>query len=166
MHAPHPRRHARAGFVTALLLASALACSGDGSSAEGPLDPHALAARYVIDSAFGQAVPARIDVFTDSASGQPIETFVDSDTISVDSATGRYVQRAHLRTTLQGVVLARQVWADHGVFTRAGDSLHFDSNYIENVAFHGALGADGRLRIAQELGTETGAGPFVLRPLR
>ena len=38
-------------------------------------------------------------------------------------------------------------WGDRGIWTRQGDTIHFESDWIQNVAFDAELASDGTLRV-------------------
>jgi hypothetical protein len=55
-----------------------------------------------------------------------------------------------LTPTIDGVPQTVSLWRDHGQFTLQGDSVHFVSEFLQNVQFAGAANA-GRLEIEQDL---------------
>jgi hypothetical protein len=57
------------------------------------------------------------------------------------------------------VVVARQIWSDHGRYTRNGTLTAFDSEYLQNVFFSAEQGTGGRLYVTQDLSRE--AAPVV-----
>ena len=141
---------ALAGVVT-------LACAGD-SPTEAPLHT----GTYIMHSAAGQQSPAVIHYLIDETSGQPIEVLVLGDTLELKS-DGTYIQRAQLEVRLGGQRAGRQRWTDRGFYALEGSAVHFDSDYIQNVAFSGTLSAGPTLTVTQNLAGEGDEDVYVLK---
>jgi len=144
MHVYFHRRSLIAALSSAAIVA---ACNG-GSPTEAPLH----VGTWVLQSAAGQPAPALIESVPDPESGQPIEVLVVNDTLELH-ADGTYRQRAQLEVRLGGQFVGRPIWSDHGIVTVTGAALHFESNYLQNVVFDGALTA-GAVTLTQNLAGE------------
>jgi hypothetical protein len=142
-------------FVAALACAALAACGGDS-----PTEAPAHVGTYVLQTAAGQPAPALIESIPDPESGQSIEVRVLSDTLELH-ADGTYRQRAQLEARLGGALLGRSIWSDHGDFTVTNGALHFDSNYLQNVAFDGAF-TSGVVTLTQNLVLEGTDDVYVL----
>ena len=128
----------------ALLLA---ACGSDTTQ------PGATTGTYLLVSANGQPAPALIHSGPYTDTGGLLEVHVTADTIQLLDG-GRYAQRAKLEARVDGQLVSRSTWSDHGVVSRTGSLLHFDSDYLQNVAFDGTLTSAGELRVTQNLAGE------------
>ncbi|HEU4697907.1 MAG TPA: hypothetical protein VFS40_01895 [Gemmatimonadales bacterium] len=150
---PLPRpRHPRA-LVTAVALALATllgaAACGDGSTGPG-----SLAGRYALAQVEGAALPAPIFDGTVPDPNGDFHLRVTATTGWLElTADGRYDHGVDLAVTIDDQPQPPVRWRDHGVYTVAGDSLAFDSEYIENVAFRGSIEA-GRVHVVQDLSNE------------
>jgi len=148
LHRPFFAALACAAFITA--------CGGDS-----PTEASAHVGTYIMQTAAGQPAPALIESVPDPESGQAIEVRVMSDTLELH-ADGTYRQRAHLEVRLGGQVVGQSIWSDHGDFTLANGALHFESNYLQNVAFDGALTSDV-VTLTQNLALEGANDVYVLK---
>ena len=142
MHIPHR------SLVAALACVVALACSGDS-----PTEAPSHVGTYLLQSAAGQSAPAVIHSLMDEDTGKPIQVLVLGDTIELKS-DGTYIQRAQLQVRLGGLVAGHSRWTDRGFYSLEGSTVHFDSDYIQNVAFSGALSAGHTLTVTQNLAGE------------
>ena len=88
----------------------------------------------------GKALPASIAGGTDE--GVTWDLSVLQDTLLV-TADGRWVQRVRTRQVQSDGFTFTTFWGDHGTWTRQGDTIHFESQWIENVAFDAQLTTDG-----------------------
>lgn len=144
-------------FLTAALACVvALGCAGDS-----PTEASSHVGTWILQSAAGQSAPAVIHSVVDEASGKPIEVLVLGDTLELKS-DGTYVQRAQLEVRLGGVLAGRSRWTDHGLYALEGSAVHFDSDYLQNVAFSGALAAGHTLTVTQNLAREGTDDEYVL----
>jgi len=142
-------------FVAALACAALVACGGDS-----PTEASTHVGTYIMQTAAGQPAPALIESIPDPESGKTIEVRVTGDTLELH-ADGTYRQRARLEVRLGGQVVGQSIWSDHGDFTLANGALHFESNYLENVAFDGAL-TSGVVTLTQNLALEGADDVYVL----
>ena len=150
----------RAIRFSAVLIVSALviACGSDGATAPRsvvppndslPSDPtptppsSAVAGTWTSRLIDGNALPARIVGGTEP-DGLIWDVHVTQDTLVI-TANGRWVQRVRTRQTQSDGFNFSGVWFDRGVWTRNGDVLHFESDWIQNVSFDAQLLADGTL---------------------
>ena len=113
-----------------------------------------------MQSAAGQSAPAVVHSLIDEPSGKPIDVLVLGDTIELKS-DGTYIQRAQLEVRIGGVLAGRSRWTDRGFYSLEGSAVHFDSDYIQNVAFSGAV-AGPTLTVTQNLPREGTDDVFVL----
>lgn len=144
-------------FLAAVLACvAALACAGDS-----PTEAPTHVGTWVLQSAAGQAAPAVIHSLVDEATGKPIDVLVLGDTLELKS-DGTYVQRAQLEMRIGGVLAGRSRWTDRGFYSLQGSAVHFDSDYIQNVAFSGALGSGPTLTVTQNLALEGTDDEYVL----
>lgn len=60
----------------------------------------------------------------------------------------------------------RSRWTDRGFYSLQGSAVHFDSDYIQNVAFSGVLAAGPTLTVTQNLVGEGDDDTYVLKRLR
>jgi len=155
VHFPH-----RFLAVLAITVATVTACGGDTPTSTSP-----HVGIYVLESAAGQPAPAVIHSLVDEATGKPIEVVVLGDTLELKS-DGTYVQRAQLQVRLGGQVAGRSRWTDRGFYALEGSAVHFDSDYIQNVAFSGALTGGPTLTITQNLAGEGTDDVYVLKRTR
>jgi len=79
--------------------------------------------------------------------------------LSEDSS---YEHEVRLESYIDGHLSARPRWVDRGQWRASGDTLHFDSAYIEGVAFRGAGGPQG-VTLEQDL---VGEGTTAKYPFR
>jgi hypothetical protein len=76
-----------------------------------------------------------------------------------------YEHRLQLEAYVDGELADRSRWTDRGLWRFAGDTLHFDSGFIENQAFLGQ-GNSERLTLIQDVVGEgvVASFPFVRQP--
>ena len=134
----------RLGFA---LLVLATAC-GDGATT-----PSTPAGQYALEQAGGQPLPGTVfDELISPGGTTPdfqLRIIVSSGSLTL-ADDGTYRHEMHFTSTIDGVAQPSGVWGDHGRYTLAGDSVHFDSEFIQNLAFAGAF-AGGRLEIEHDL---------------
>jgi hypothetical protein len=150
-------RFLSAALASALTLA---ACGGDS-----PTEASSHVGLYIMQSAAGQLAPAVIHSLVDDQTGKPIEVFVVGDTLELKD-DGTYVQRAQLEARIGGQVAGRSRWTDRGFYSKEGSAVHFDSDYLQNVAFSGALSAGPTLTVTQNLAGEGTDDVYVLKRAR
>ena len=145
-------RHAAVAIVSALLIA----CGSDEATAplagqppedSPPVDtipnvPRSVVGIWVGQRIDGNALPARIAGGNDEGIIWELRVMHDSLVVTAD---GRWVQHVRTMQTQSNGLNFASVWGDRGVWTREGDTLHFDSDWIQNVAFDAQLGPDGTL---------------------
>jgi hypothetical protein len=140
-------------LVSRLRLATAAAVFAFTAGCSGAIDaPPSLVGTYLLHTAAGQPAPALIHTAVDP-SHAPIDVYVVADTLQILDG-GRYIQRGHLEAYSESRLVSSSRWSDHGVVTVDGNTLHFDSNYLQNIAFNGTVGAGRMLSVTQNLATE------------
>lgn len=141
-------------FALAIASAALAACSDDATAPTGrtpnptPVAPAQPAGRWVTQSVNGGALPRELVNFADDGITGRVLAIADTLTITSD---GRYVQRARLRHEQSDGFVHTYWFIDHGFWTRDGDVLRFESNWIQNVRFTATLGQDGVLRVQKKL---------------
>ena len=148
MHLTH--RFLIAGLV-------ALAACADSS----PTEAKTHVGTYLLQSAAGQPAPAIIHSLIDEASGQSIVLLLLGDTLEVH-ADGTYIQHARLELRVDGVFTGRSRWSDHGIYSLHGSDIHFESEYLENIAFDGRLASGAVITLTQNLAGEGTDDEYVL----
>ena len=133
-------------------------CSGGDSTA-----PVAGGDRYVVETAQGMAPPAIVATWNTggSTATDTGTVFLTGDTLTL-GVDGKYRESAWFEGRSGSLLLGRQRWSDHGIWTRTGDEIHFESEYIENVAFDATFPAPGQLETARDLRGE-GIADYVFR---
>ena len=157
MHVHVPYRPLMAALLSAAFVA---ACAGDS-----PTEASGHVGLYIMQTAADQPAPAVIHSLVDEQTGKPIEVFVVGDTLELKD-DGTYIQRAQLEVRLGGQVAGRSRWTDRGFYALEGSAVHFDSDYIQNVAFSGALTGGPTLTITQNLAGEGTDDVYVLKRTR
>jgi hypothetical protein len=131
----------------AVLFLLAAAC---GESTVAPSGP---AGTYTLRQAGGQPLPGTVfDEIISSGGTSPdfqLRILVSAGSLTL-ADDGTYRHELDFTSTIDGVAQPSGVWGDHGRYTLAGDSVHFESEFIQNLAFGGAL-AGGRLEIEHDL---------------
>jgi hypothetical protein len=89
-----------------------------------------------------QALPARIAGGIEDGVTWELRAVFDTLVIHAD---GRWEQRARVRQEQSDGVQFGGTFYDKGRWTRQGDVLHFDSEWIQNVRFDGVLSESGEL---------------------
>jgi hypothetical protein len=133
--------------VTVFLLGAA-ACGDE------PFTPSTLAGQYTLAQAGGQPLPGAVfdGIIHDSSGTIPdfhLRIVASSGSLTL-TADGRYQHAVDLVATIDGAPHSMPRWRDHGQFTLQGDSVHFDSEFLQGVQFAGAAKA-GRLEVEQDL---------------
>ena len=145
-------RYAAVAIVSALLIA----CGSDEATAplagQPPVEtpptdtiptlPPSVVGTWVGQRIDGNALPARIAGGFDQGITWELRVMHDSLVVTAD---GRWVQHVRTMQTQSDGFNFAGFWFDRGVWTRDGDTLHFDSEFIQNVAFDAQLGSDGTL---------------------
>ena len=151
-------RHVAVAIVSALLIA----CGSDGATAPRqdpqvpPADtlpapmpaPSSVVGSWVTQRLDGKALPASIAGGTEP-NGLTWDVTVVHDTLII-TADGRWVQHVRTRQTQSDGFDFSAFWGDKGIWTRQGDTVHFDSDWIQNVAFDAQLQADGTLVVMHD----------------
>ncbi len=143
-----------------LVAAAAAGCSSGDSTA-----PVATGDRYIVETANGSTPPAILTTWNTggTAVGDTGTVYLTADTLTV-SADGHYRESAWIEGRSGSLLLGRQRWSDHGIWTRSGDTLHFESEYIENIAFDATVPAIGQLQTTRDLrGQGEGIAQYVFR---
>ncbi len=139
--------------ILVTLAAAALALSACSSDSTGPTPPPGLPGAYALQAAPGATLPQYIYSWNNVTTETPRDSgsvYLEADTLVI-TADGHY-QHAMTVIARQGtVVVARTRYGDHGLWTRTGDAVHFESEYIENVTFDAVVGADGVLATSSDL---------------
>lgn len=139
------------------LVALTLGCSSDTAlTPQGGPD-----GTYLLQSANGATSPAYLYSWKASATDTG-SVYILADTLEI-TADGKYRDNAWLETRSGNTVLGRLHEFDRGVVTRDGATLHFESNYLENVTFDATLSNDGRFATSRALLPETDPADYVLR---
>jgi hypothetical protein len=127
------------------------------SCGDGPLTPSSVAGTYALAQAAAQPLPGVVfdGVIHDPSGASPdfhliITATSGSLTLSSD---GRYQHAVDLAPAIDGAPQPISRWRDHGQFSILGDSLHFTSEFIQNVRFDGSA-AGGQVHVAQDLSGE------------
>ena len=145
-------RFAAVAVVSALLIA----CGSDEATAPleqqppvetPPADTIPNGAPSVVGTWVGQridgnALPARIAGGDDEGIVWELRVLQDS---LVVTANGRWVQHVRTLQTQSNGLNFPGFWGDKGTWTRTGNALHFESDWIQNVAFDAELATDGTL---------------------
>ena len=149
-------------YITHRILSATLACAvALGCAGDAPTEASTHVGTWILQSVAGQSTPAVIHSLVDEATGKPIDVLVLGDTLELKS-DGTYVQRAQLEVRLGGVLAGRSRWTDRGFYSLEGSAVHFDSDYLQNVAFSGALAAGHTLTVTQNLAREGTDDEYVL----
>jgi hypothetical protein len=135
----------------AVLLAAFALAAGCSSTTDVSPSP-SLVGTYLLYTAAAQPAPALIHTAVDT-SHAPIDIYVIGDTLEILDG-GHYIQHARLEARTGSQLLSTSRWSDHGLFTVNGNTLTFESDYLQNVSFSGALTADGMVAVSQNLATE------------
>jgi hypothetical protein len=109
-----------------------------------PTPPSSVIGTWTSFRIDGKPLPATIAGGTDE--GITWELRVLQDTLVIAS-NGRWVQRVRTRQVQSDGFNVSSVWGDRGTWTRDGDTIHFESDWIQNVAFDAELASDGTLRV-------------------
>lgn len=147
--------------LVAAIIVAALAVAG--CSAADVSTPPPTEGRYIIETANGAPAPAIVARWN-TGGGTAVDTgtvYLIGDTLVV-GGDGHYQESAWYEGRSGGLLLGRQRWYDHGDWTRSGDSLHFESEYIEYVAFDAKLSGANGLATTRDLRQE-GSVDFVFR---
>jgi hypothetical protein len=112
-----------------------------------PTTPSSVAGIWTSRLIDGKPLPTSIAGGTDE--GITWELRVLQDTLVI-AANGRWVQRVRTRQTQSDGFNFSAVWGDRGIWTREGSTIHFESDWIENVAFDAELRADGTLVVMHD----------------
>ena len=137
------------------LLVVAAACGDDPVSPAGP------AGQYTLTHAAGQPVPAVVFEGTVPGGTEPdfhLRVVASSGSL-VLTDDGRYDHEVDLSAFVDGAPQPATHWSDHGLYTVDGDSLHFDSDFIEKVRFSGSF-AGGQVEVEQDLPGEGEPVPY------
>lgn len=151
-------RNVAVAIVSALLIA----CGSDGATAPRtgvtpppadslptlppdttPPAPSPIVGTWTSVRINGIALPARIAGDTEP-NGLVWEVRVLQDSLYV-RADGRWVQRVRTQQVQSDGFNARGTWGDRGTWTREGNTIHFESDWIEFVAYDAHLTEDGTL---------------------
>lgn len=132
-----------------IALAAILAASCSGATA-----PRGPAGTYALSSVEGSALPAPVfdGVIHDPHEVDPdfhLRIVATSGQLTL-SSTGHYEHAVQLDAEIDGQAQPAMRWRDRGTFAVRGDTLQFDSDYHENVFFHGALKAQA-ITVVQDL---------------
>ena len=142
----------KTGFAALAALLALSACSDVPVEAE----PQTAPGRYTLSGAAGQPVPAVVfdDTIRDDSGDFHLRIVATSGTL-VLTETGGYEQRLEQTPYIDGQPQPRLRRTDRGAYTVSGDSLHFESSFIQNVRFT-AVYRNGEVRVEQDA-AETGA---------
>lgn len=132
-------------FLAVLPLAGAFGCTDVSVTAPGS---HPVVGVHALRAAAGAPLPALVQRIVDGDSGGEMQVYVLSDTLELDG--GRYQQRARIEVRDGNVVIARSRWNDHGTYTLDRGRAHFESDYVQNVAFDGVV-SEGSVLVMQDL---------------
>lgn len=139
------------------------ACSSDSST--GPETSPGILGTYVLQTANGAQPPVLL--YSYQGGENPADSgsvYVRGDTLTV-GADGTYRQSSWFVGRQGATVIGTAHWGDHGVWTRQGNTLHFDSGYIEDVAFDATLTPQGQLATTRDILGDGGTAAYVLRRL-
>lgn len=146
-----------AGLATMLLLAGCSDSTGEGNP---PADPSA-AGNYTMNApvlAFdGRVIEPEQGDFD-------LRVVATEGTLELASDS-TYEYHARLDTYVDEVFVGKKIWQDHGDWRPVGDSLHFDSQYIEGLTFKGSRTGASMKLILDMVGEGTTAHfPFERQP--
>lgn len=140
-------RHVAVAIVSALLVA----CGSDEATAPRQEDPPPTATPAPVPTGdwasqriYGKPLPAVIAGGVDGGITWEVRALYDSLYIRPD---GRWVQKVLAEQSQSDGFYARFHWGDKGIWTRDGDTLRFESEWIENVSFTARLMPDGTLLV-------------------
>lgn len=142
-------RTAAVAIVSALLVA----CGSDEATAPDPVEQlppgqQPVAGAWASQRIDGKSLPARIAGGTEpDGLTWEVRTVYDSLVVRAD---GRWVQRVRVAQTQSDGFNFSGTHADRGTWTREGNTIHFVSDWIENVAFDATLEADGTLVVMHD----------------
>jgi hypothetical protein len=145
----------RRAALTAVVFLGAGACGGDA-----PTQSEDLLGRRTLEQVDGVGVPAPVfdDVVQDDSGSFHLRVVATSGWLEL-GANGRYDHGIELAATIDGQPAPTTHWRDHGMYTVRGDTVDFESAYLENVSFHARV-ADRRLHVDQDLVGEGRAAQF------
>lgn len=148
-------------FAVAIASALLVACGSDeataprqdptpppGGEQPPPVPAPTPVGRWASQRIDGNALPARIAGGTEE-NGLTWEVRVLHDSLTV-TADGRWVQRVRTRQTQSDGFDFSGTWADRGTWTREGSTIHFESDWIQNVRFDAQLTTEGRLLVQHD----------------
>ena len=166
----HIHRNLRT-IAVAVVSALLVACGSDDATAprqepppvtEQPeVSPVGAWASQKID---GKTLPALIAGGTEPDGLQwELRATYDSLTVRAD---GRWVQRSRVAQTQSDGFNFGGTYGDRGLWTRQGNTIHFESDWIENVSFDGELQADGTLVVIHDFTLSQGDLPAMRREMK
>lgn len=157
--------------LCALPLLALAACS------DTPTAPAEATGRYALEQVDGAPLPAAIfdGVVADTSGDFHLKVVATTGWLEL-TAGGRYDHGVDLAVTIDGQPQPMVRWRDHGVYVQHADTvplgprksvqrsntLSFDSEYLQNVSFDGAI-EQGRLHIVQDLAGEGRVARFSFR---
>ena len=168
-------RIARSVRTLAVTIVSALlvACGSDEATAPREQQPPPPVTEQPAPSPVGAWAAQRID-------GKAMPTLLAGGTepdglqwelrATYDSlhvrADGRWVQRSRVAQTQSDGFNFSGTYADRGTWTREGSTIHFESDWIENVSFDAELQADGTLVVVHDFTLSQGDLPAFRREMK
>jgi hypothetical protein len=144
-------RHIAVAIASALLIA----CGSDEATApredqppteQPPVENPAPVATgsWAAQRIYGKPLPAVIAGGVDDGVTWEVRALYDSLIVRPD---GRWVQKVLTEQSQSDGFYARGVWGDKGTWTREGNILRFESDWIENVSFTARLTPEGALLV-------------------
>ena len=131
--------------------------AGCGNDAAGPADPPpAASGSYVLQA------PLTIydEIVPDSAGDYRLLVVATGGSLVLSDSS--YQQEVQYEAFVDGTLAARPRWVDRGLWRVQGDTVHFDSGYLEGVTFH-AVRQQWGLRVHQTLMEETAVSVYPFR---
>lgn len=140
-------RNSRPSWQSLALAMLVSGCEGGGTEGPGPVDPGpGLAGQYALVAPF----TAYEGIQHDSAWGNyQLKVVATSGAFEI-TGDSTYLHTLKLDTYMDGQLVYQGRWGDHGRWQLSGDTLRFDSEYFENVAFRGSGGGQ-QLVVLQDL---------------
>lgn len=129
----------RVSWQSLALAMVAAGCDSGSRETTGPTPVPGAAGSYRLEAPF----VAYDGTQSDSAWGSyRLKVIATEGTLAL-RADGAYDHRLRLEAYVDGQLAHRGPWADRGFWRQQGDTLAFDSGYIENLAFRGVRNETG-----------------------
>ena len=137
-------------LAVALVSALLVACGSDGATAprrEVPPpagSPVAPVGAWASERIYGRPLPAVIAGGVHQGVTWEVRALYDSLIVTSD---GRWRQTVLVEQVQSDGFYSRGIHGDKGIWTREGNTVRFESDWIENVSYTGRLTDDGALEV-------------------